>query len=302
MQVLQLVTPSPQPFVLRTLGGFGLFRQGEASPQIPAGKPVALLVYLSALPGRTANREQLLNLLWADREPHSGRHALRQTTWYLRQRLGDEALDVESEQVRLTLSLECDRDRFLALVEAGHLDRAVEVYHGEFLGGFAAPGGLAFEHWAEAERQRLQLLFRHAGETVARHRHPGVAAPGYIALMGTFRVSVDLAHLGGGPSERLQALVDTGATYTWVPADILARLGIEPTQQRRFVLADGREVLYGVAWASVRIGGQQEPTMVVFGDPGSEPLLGVFTLEGFGLAADPVNRRLIPVPGLLKLA
>jgi hypothetical protein len=35
---------------------------------------------------------------------------------------------------------------------------------------------------------------------------------------------------------------------------------------------------------------------------GSEPLHGVFTLEGFGLAADPVNRRLIPVPGLLKLA
>jgi hypothetical protein len=26
----------------------------------------------------------------------------------------------------------------------------------------------------------------------------------------------------------------------------------------------------------------------------------VFTLEGFGLAADPVNRRLVPVPGLLK--
>lgn len=32
----------------------------------------------------------------------------------------------------------------------------------------------------------------------------------------------------------------------------------------------------------------------------SEPLLGVVILEEFGLAADPVNRRLIPVPGLLK--
>jgi len=29
-------------------------------------------------------------------------------------------------------------------------------------------------------------------------------------------------------------------------------------------------------------------------------LLGVFTLEGFRLAADPVNRRLIRVPALLK--
>ncbi len=28
--------------------------------------------------------------------------------------------------------------------------------------------------------------------------------------------------------------------------------------------------------------------------------LGVFTLEGFGFAADPVNRRLLPAPALLK--
>lgn len=40
--------------------------------------------------------------------------------------------------------------------------------------------------------------------------------------------------------------------------------------------------------------------IAVFGDSGAEPLLGVFTLEGFGLAADPVNRRLIPMSGLLK--
>jgi len=39
---------------------------------------------------------------------------------------------------------------------------------------------------------------------------------------------------------------------------------------------------------------------VIFGDPESEPLLGTFTLEGFLLAADPVHRPLIPVPGLLK--
>jgi clan AA aspartic protease len=118
--------------------------------------------------------------------------------------------------------------------------------------------------------------------------------------MGSFRVGVDIGAMGGGPFRRIQALVDTGATYTWVPRDLLDALGIVPQQQRRFVLADGREVLYDVTWARARIGDQTEPTMVVFGDPGSEPLLGVFTLEGFGLAADPVNRRLMPVPGLLR--
>jgi clan AA aspartic protease len=120
--------------------------------------------------------------------------------------------------------------------------------------------------------------------------------------MGSFRVPLYIAHPRGGPAHRVDALVDTGATYTWVPRGVLERLGIEPHQQRRFVLADGREVLYDVAWATVRIGDMSEPTIVVFGDPDSAPLLGVVTLEEFGLGVDPINRRLVPVPGLLKAA
>jgi hypothetical protein len=50
----------------------------------------------------------------------------------------------------------------------------------------------------------------------------------------------------------------------------------------------------------VRIDGRNRLTVAVFGEPQSEPLLGVVTLEEFGLAADPVNRRLVPVPALLK--
>lgn len=48
--------------------------------------------------------------------------------------------------------------------------------------------------------------------------------------------------------------------------------------------------------------GDPPPPLVVFGDPDTLPLLGAYALEGFGLAPDPVNRRLIPVPGLLVLA
>jgi hypothetical protein len=59
-------------------------------------------------------------------------------------------------------------------------------------------------------------------------------------------------------------------------------------------------VEYDVGWAQARIGGKTQPTLVIFGDRGSDPLLGAFTLEGFRLAADPVNRRLVRVPGLLK--
>jgi predicted aspartyl protease len=57
--------------------------------------------------------------------------------------------------------------------------------------------------------------------------------------------------------------------------------------------------MYSIAWVRVRIDGRTQPTIVIFGDPGTEPLLGVVTLEEFGLGVDPVNRWLIPVPGLL---
>ena len=75
---------------------------------------------------------------------------------------------------------------------------------------------------------------------------------------------------------------------------------MRPDEERVFVLADGRAVRYPIAWVRVRLDERTQPTLVVCGDSGTEPLLGAFTLEGFGLGVDPVNRRLIPVPGLLK--
>lgn len=121
-----------------------------------------------------------------------------------------------------------------------------------------------------------------------------------MSRVGTFRVPIEVASLDSDRFERLEALVDTGATYTWVPRDLLQTIGVLPEEEWPFVLANGSEVHYPVAWIQVRLGGRAHPTIAIFGDPGSEPLLGAFTLEGFRLGADPVNRRLIPVPGLLK--
>jgi len=120
--------------------------------------------------------------------------------------------------------------------------------------------------------------------------------------MGTFQVSIEVGDVAGARFVSMQALVDTGAAYTWIPRDVLDRLGVTPEEEWPFVLADGREVQYWVAWTQVRLGRRARPTIVVFGDRGSTPLLGAYTLEGFRLAADPVNQRLISVPRLLKVA
>jgi len=117
--------------------------------------------------------------------------------------------------------------------------------------------------------------------------------------VGHFHVTVQVGSRGGDRFAPLDALVDTGATYTWVPHDVLDAVGVVPDEERPFLLADGREVRYPVGWAQIRIGGREQPTIGVFGAPGSEPILGVVTLEEFLLAADPVHSELIPVPGLL---
>jgi hypothetical protein len=45
-----------------------------------------------------------------------------------------------------------------------------------------------------------------------------------------------------------------------------------------------------------------EMTLVVFADPAGPALLGASALEGLRVAADPVARRLVPVPGRLLAA
>ena len=116
--------------------------------------------------------------------------------------------------------------------------------------------------------------------------------------MGTFSVGIEVGDPTESRFETVDALVDTGASHTWVPRDVLERLGVEPHTRWEFETADGRVIERDVAETRVRYNGQTHTTFVVFGDVGSQPLLGAYTLEGFLLAPDPVNRRLVRVRGL----
>ena len=119
--------------------------------------------------------------------------------------------------------------------------------------------------------------------------------------MGTFRASIEVGDPTGVRYEAVGALVDTGATYTALPATLLRSLGVVPHARATFVLADGRQVEREIGRTWIRVDGRVELTLVVFGAPGSQALLGAYALEGLRLAADPVGRRLTPVPGLLML-
>ncbi len=90
-----------------------------------------------------------------------------------------------------------------------------------------------------------------------------------------------------------------GALYTTLPASLLRQLGIEPIGFRRFLVGDGRRVQMDTGEARVTIGGESVSTIVAFGEEDSPPVLGAYTLEGFALAVDPAEQRLIPLDSIL---
>ena len=117
--------------------------------------------------------------------------------------------------------------------------------------------------------------------------------------MGTFQVAIEVGDPDGQRYETVDALVDSGATYTTMPASLLSRLGVSPHSKRTFVLADGTRIErdFGRTWVSLH--GEYDVSPVVFGDEGTMPLLGALTLEVFSLGINPVDQRLIPVDSLM---
>ncbi len=119
--------------------------------------------------------------------------------------------------------------------------------------------------------------------------------------MGTFSYAIEVGDPQGQHYERVEALVDTGASYTTLPASLLRRLGVQPFTRRRFRIASGQVVERDVGQTWIRLNGETYVQLVVFGTE-DQSLLGAMSLEGFGLAVDPLGKRLVPVEGLLMAA
>jgi clan AA aspartic protease len=122
------------------------------------------------------------------------------------------------------------------------------------------------------------------------------------SVMGTFREKVKIANPSNSVSLETEMVVDSGATYTQVPSSLLSRLKIDKKYKRKLKIATGNIIERDAGEISISIKDETLTTLVIFGDEGSEPLLGAVTLEQFGLAIDPVNKTLLPVPELMLSA
>ena len=119
---------------------------------------------------------------------------------------------------------------------------------------------------------------------------PGTTIGGEV---GTFFVDFTLWSGDGTRSLDLNGLVDTGASYTLIPAALLDDLGVVRKETLMFKLGDGSSQEFDLGLADIELEERTKSVYVVFG-PENRVLLGAMALEAFALAADAKNRRLIP--------
>ena len=117
-----------------------------------------------------------------------------------------------------------------------------------------------------------------------------------IDEMGIFRTTLAVAALATPDNRRelIDVMVDTGSEYNWIPAEILADLGIAPVRVDRFDTADGRVLERDVGFALIYAAKRSAPSVVVFAQPGDLILLGAHALEGLNLRVDQGRKELVP--------
>jgi len=115
--------------------------------------------------------------------------------------------------------------------------------------------------------------------------------------LGLVRVRVILENPVNHRRLETLAIVDTGASYTIIPSRVDERLGGLPRSGRRVRVktAKGEDVLEE-AMALVELEGEKGFTPVLVSASLDEVLIGLLTLEAFGLKVDPITGRLEKTP------
>jgi predicted aspartyl protease len=123
--------------------------------------------------------------------------------------------------------------------------------------------------------------------------------------IGSFYVDCEVASVRATERATVpRMLVDDRSTSTWVPREVLERLGIERAKRDVVLrMADGRTLTRSIGFAVLKAGELETVDEVVFAEPGDLPRLGTRALAGFGVRVDRRGRRLVPAgPRLAALS
>jgi clan AA aspartic protease len=109
--------------------------------------------------------------------------------------------------------------------------------------------------------------------------------------MGETRTAFKIYGIDGEAVE-LEAVVDTGATFTKIPESVVSKLGLEVKYEAEVELGDGRRVKRGLALAEVEIEEVKRAVLIAVGGKDERPLIGYTALEVLGFKVNPITGRL----------
>ena len=155
---------------VRTLGTSRI-DAGDARVKPTAARKFALLLHLSAEPGRRVSRAALKDLIFPDRTEQSAQHSLRELVYQLRQ----AGVHIASDAAGMELAPDAVWCDYAELIERERPDPdQMNAAAGGFLPGYAPAHSEAFSEWYDAYRAHAifdicKALLREA------HRARGVA-------------------------------------------------------------------------------------------------------------------------------
>ena len=112
-----------------------------------------------------------------------------------------------------------------------------------------------------------------------------------VCLSGHAYVKAKLTSPLTDESVVVESLVDTGATFTTIPANIGERLKLQPVTKRRVRTADGKVELLE-SYLLIEVLDEKTTTPVLISEGLDSVLIGALTLEALALKVDPRTGKL----------
>jgi DNA-binding SARP family transcriptional activator len=189
---------SALPFI-RLLGTAAVAETWHDTPAHDASPRRLALLALLALAGNGAiARARAASLLWAREQSERADQLLDDLLAALRSELGDDAVLETQELLRLDTSrVMVDVVEFERTADGGDLERAAELYEGEFLEGFFLEDAVEFEQWASDQRLRLTARAVAVLEQLAADAQDRGEVASAVALL---RRRADLEPYAPGPT------------------------------------------------------------------------------------------------------
>ena len=127
------------------------------SPLTISRRRVRAILYYLAAERRPVSRITLAGMLWPGKEPAVANRNLSIHVSYLRNAVGENAIDATQNSLAIGRAVESDIEEFFALSAAGGSDEAIaahRLFRGKFLENFSLRDAAPFEQWVELERVR----------------------------------------------------------------------------------------------------------------------------------------------------